>query len=122
MLQMLLRREVRYVVAVVSRWFGGTKLGAGGLIRAYGSVYEKAGHWPGSFAAGDPATGLLVDEAQWGFDCTRFDSTFDQYSASDNANNPLAGQIYMLIYADAQAHSDVYFAGRIFRVEPGTTT
>lgn len=38
MLQMLLRRDVRYVVAVVTRYFGGVKLGAGGLIRAYGGV------------------------------------------------------------------------------------
>lgn len=42
MLRMLLRREVRYTVAVVTRWFGGTKLGAGGLIRAYGGVVGQA--------------------------------------------------------------------------------
>lgn len=36
MLQMLLRRDMRYVVAVVTRYYGGVKLGAGGLIRAYG--------------------------------------------------------------------------------------
>lgn len=42
MLQMLTRREVRNVVAVVSRWFGGTKLGAGGLIRAYGGAVGAA--------------------------------------------------------------------------------
>lgn len=42
MLQMLVRREMRYAVAVVSRWFGGTKLGAGGLIRAYGGAVGEA--------------------------------------------------------------------------------
>lgn len=42
MLRMLLRREVRFTVAVVARWFGGTKLGAGGLIRAYGGVVGEA--------------------------------------------------------------------------------
>ncbi|MEV4435012.1 YigZ family protein [Streptomyces sp. NPDC049555] len=42
MLQMLLRREMRYVVAVVTRYFGGVKLGAGGLIRAYGGVVGEA--------------------------------------------------------------------------------
>ncbi|MDT0265901.1 YigZ family protein [Streptomyces sp. DSM 44915] len=42
MLNMLLRREVRFVVAVVTRYFGGTKLGAGGLIRAYGGAVGTA--------------------------------------------------------------------------------
>lgn len=42
MLQMLVRREVRYVAAVVTRYYGGVKLGAGGLIRAYGGVVGEA--------------------------------------------------------------------------------
>lgn len=42
MLQMLTRREIRYAVAVVTRYFGGTKLGAGGLIRAYGGAVGEA--------------------------------------------------------------------------------
>jgi uncharacterized YigZ family protein len=42
MLQMLLRRDMRYVVAVVTRYFGGVKLGAGGLIRAYGGAVGEA--------------------------------------------------------------------------------
>ncbi|MDF3291852.1 YigZ family protein [Streptomyces silvisoli] len=42
MLQMLTRRDVRYAVAVVTRYFGGVKLGAGGLIRAYGGSLGAA--------------------------------------------------------------------------------
>ncbi|MFD5556579.1 YigZ family protein [Streptomyces sp. NPDC127068] len=42
MLQMLLRRDVRYAVAVVTRYYGGVKLGAGGLIRAYGGAVGEA--------------------------------------------------------------------------------
>lgn len=42
MLQMLMRRDVRYVVAVVTRYYGGIKLGAGGLIRAYGGAVGEA--------------------------------------------------------------------------------
>lgn len=37
MLETLLRRGVADAVAVVTRYFGGVKLGAGGLVRAYGS-------------------------------------------------------------------------------------
>lgn len=35
MLEILKKRELKNVVAVVTRYFGGKKLGAGGLIRAY---------------------------------------------------------------------------------------
>jgi uncharacterized YigZ family protein len=42
MLQMLLRRDIRYAVAVVTRYYGGVKLGAGGLIRAYGGAVGAA--------------------------------------------------------------------------------
>ena len=31
-------RKLRQTVVVVTRWFGGTKLGAGGLVRAYGGA------------------------------------------------------------------------------------
>ncbi|MFJ7266854.1 YigZ family protein [Streptomyces sp. NPDC099050] len=42
MLQMLTRRDIRYAAAVVTRYYGGVKLGAGGLIRAYGGVVGEA--------------------------------------------------------------------------------
>lgn len=35
-------RQLTYVVAVVTRWFGGTKLGVGGLVRAYGGAAGAA--------------------------------------------------------------------------------
>ncbi|MBC3191226.1 YigZ family protein [Pseudonocardia sp. C8] len=41
MLEVLTRRELTDVVAVVSRWFGGTKLGAGGLVRAYSGALSE---------------------------------------------------------------------------------
>ncbi|GAB3779621.1 YigZ family protein [Nocardioides ungokensis] len=49
MLEVLRGREVSDVVAVVTRWFGGTLLGAGGLVRAYGDAVR----------AGLDATGTL---------------------------------------------------------------
>lgn len=42
MLEILLKRELKNVVAVVTRYFGGIKLGAGGLIRAYGGSVNRA--------------------------------------------------------------------------------
>lgn len=42
MLAALRGRGITDVVAVVSRWFGGTLLGTGGLIRAYGDSTEAA--------------------------------------------------------------------------------
>lgn len=42
MLEVLIRRDLTDTVAVVTRWFGGTKLGAGGLVRAYGRAVSEA--------------------------------------------------------------------------------
>lgn len=42
MLEIFLKRELKNVAAVVTRYFGGTKLGAGGLIRAYGGAVNEA--------------------------------------------------------------------------------
>ena len=42
MLEVLRRNEITGVVAVVSRYFGGVLLGAGGLERAYGSAESAA--------------------------------------------------------------------------------
>ncbi|QMU96050.1 DUF1949 domain-containing protein [Microbacterium esteraromaticum] len=42
MLEVLRRRELTDVVAVVTRWFGGIKLGAGGLVRAYSSAVSES--------------------------------------------------------------------------------
>jgi uncharacterized YigZ family protein len=42
MLEVLMKRDLLSVIAVVSRYFGGTKLGAGGLVRAYGGSLAKA--------------------------------------------------------------------------------
>lgn len=41
MLEVLRRRELTDVVAIVTRYFGGIKLGAGGLVRAYSSAVSE---------------------------------------------------------------------------------
>lgn len=40
--QVLLGVQITNVLAVVTRYFGGTKLGKGGLIRAYGGIIQEA--------------------------------------------------------------------------------
>ncbi len=42
MLAQLAGRDAVDIVAVVCRWFGGTKLGVGGLVRAYGGSLRDA--------------------------------------------------------------------------------
>lgn len=42
MLEVLTRRDLQEVMGVVVRYYGGTKLGAGGLVRAYGGTLAKA--------------------------------------------------------------------------------
>ncbi|WP_243290271.1 YigZ family protein [Bacillus sp. FJAT-47783] len=41
MLEVLKKRQLKDTVAVVTRYFGGIKLGAGGLIRAYGKAVSE---------------------------------------------------------------------------------
>lgn len=47
MLEIFLKRDLKNVAAVVTRYFGGTKLGAGGLIRAYGGAVNDAVNYIG---------------------------------------------------------------------------
>ena len=42
MLTVLLHSGVGEIVAVVTRWYGGTKLGTGGLVKAYGGAVQLA--------------------------------------------------------------------------------
>lgn len=42
MLTVLLHSEIGEIVAVVTRYYGGTKLGTGGLVRAYSGSVKKA--------------------------------------------------------------------------------
>jgi|GEM_PF-54713 len=65
MLQALIQRDMTNITAVVTRYFGGIKLGAGGLIRAYsGAVLEALNLAP-----------LMTYTA---FDKIRFQITYDE--------------------------------------------
>lgn len=56
MLEALRGADLTDVVAVVTRWFGGTLLGTGGLVRAYGDAVRQA------VASASIATMRLVEE------------------------------------------------------------
>lgn len=58
MLEVLRGREVSDVVVVVTRWFGGVLLGAGGLVRAYGDAVRA-----GLDEAGTLRRSLVVEHA-----------------------------------------------------------
>lgn len=94
-----------------------------GLIRGWGTGTAKAGYWPGSSQTpGDQPTGLLVDEGKFEFNpyTDPFSNNFiNPYSTIQKSQTP--GFIYCMIYCDAQGPEPVYFAGRMFRVEPGSS-
>ena len=60
MLEVLRGAGVSDVAAVVTRWFGGTLLGAGGLVRAYGDAVRAA-----LAEAGHPAPGPASPSWPW---------------------------------------------------------
>jgi len=60
MLEVLLKRDLDHVVVVCVRWFGGTKLGAGGLVRAYGGTAAKALDAAGTRFVPDTRRGRVI--------------------------------------------------------------
>jgi uncharacterized YigZ family protein len=56
MLEVLQKRELDFVLAVVTRYYGGTKLGAGGLVRAYSGSLSKALDEAGVFVVRETVT------------------------------------------------------------------
>ena len=83
MLEVLKKNELRYVAAVVTRYFGGTKLGAGGLIRAYSRSVSTA----------LKDLGIVVRSLQTKVGC------IVSYAASGKLENFLAQSPYTLIEA-----------------------
>lgn len=59
MLEVLLKRDLDRVAVVCVRYFGGTKLGAGGLVRAYGGTVAKALDAAGATLVHDTAALLI---------------------------------------------------------------
>lgn len=91
-----------------------------GFVMGWGNYFELAGYSPGLSSRGAPVSGKLEDEQPWSFDTSSMPG-FDKYNPANNANNAGAGVMYIMVYADAQLSQDVYFLGRFFRQEPGTS-
>lgn len=80
MLEIFLKRDLKNVVAVVTRYFGGKKLGAGGLIRAYGGAVNDA----------VDAVGIIEKQVQLLIDVTV------SYSLSGSVENSLRESDYTI--------------------------
>jgi uncharacterized YigZ family protein len=79
-LEVLKKRDLRDTVVVVTRYFGGIKLGAGGLIRAYGKATSE----------GLDAVGIVERKL------TRVMETTIDYTWLGKVENELRGSIYQI--------------------------
>ena len=88
------------------------------LIIGWGNYWEPAGYSPGRFSRGAARTGMLVDETTWTWDTS---AQLDLQSPENNALDEYTGMLFLMIYCDEQLNDPVYFLGRFFRQEPGTS-
>lgn len=84
----------------------------------WGNYYEPAGYSPGRFSRGAARTGMLVEEEEWSWDLT---GTLDLIEPEKNAQEEYAGMLSVMIFCDEQGPEPVYFMGRFFRTDPGTS-
>src|SRR5699024_8996911 len=96
MLEVLKRQTLKNTAVVVTRYFGGTKLGAGGLIRAYGSTTSET----------IKATGIVKRQLMQGFSVTidytllgMLENAFHQSNHIVDSINYLE-QVEFIVYAD----------------------
>lgn len=106
MLEVLHKNNLTNVVAVTTRYFGGTKLGAGGLIRAYASSISEALHAIG-IVIGEPymTTTLTVSYANHGA-VTNFLTNAPQYQLTDTAFTENVTLTIMVKEADVDTFSE----------------
>ena len=95
MLEVLRRRDLTDVVAVVTRYFGGVKLGAGGLVRAYSSAVSEALDLA-ALVRRESLTQVTVDVPH--ADAGRFDNLLRDWAAHHGATlgNPRYGALATL--------------------------
>ncbi|QDI91830.1 YigZ family protein [Salicibibacter halophilus] len=97
MLNVLIKQELKNTAVVVTRYFGGIKLGAGGLIRAYGnSVTEAITHI--GIVQRQPVQKFIVTIA---------------YDLLGKIENELRESSYTLLSIDYGTHVDIHVAVNI---------
>lgn len=87
------------------------------LVIGWGNYDQPAGYWPGLYSAGAKATGLLVDESTWNWDCSANEPNYDHLA---KAGKEAASVITLYLMAYAEYTETVYIGGRLYRQEPGT--
>ncbi len=98
------------------------------FIVGWGTEEQPAGYSPNRKSDGADPTGLLIDESSWSWNMTQqrsgnFDGFWDEdiedRKKRDNNNRRVeARSLWVHVYAEHT--DDVYFIGRIYRLEPGT--
>lgn len=87
MLDVLVGSGVGDIMVVVSRWFGGIKLGKGGLVRAYGdAVKQLLDHAP------------RVEKIDWAIVTLRFD--YDKQRAVDHVHARVSAEVQKSAFAE----------------------
>lgn len=126
MLEVLKRNNLTYIMAVTVRYFGGTKLGAGGLIRAYSTAVSEALNHATLIAN---ATQMVIELT---LDYSQID-TFNYYlqqtdipiTVMDTQYTDKVSQTLALYLNDIdQVHNDLteQFSGQVDWVEMGEQT
>lgn len=87
------------------------------MVIGWGNALQRAGHSPGLYSEGYPATGLLVDDSTWNFDNMN-NPDFDKNAVPGARQPASAVTLYGAFYAST--NKSVYFTGRMYRAEPGT--
>jgi hypothetical protein len=87
-----------------------------GFLVGWGNFYEPAGYSPGRATRGNDRTGMLRDEATWGFDQSQY---LDKRADANFQNNVDEAMASVMIYCDDQEDEPIFFMGRFFRQEPG---
>jgi hypothetical protein len=97
------------------------------IIVGWGNDGQRAGFSPARDSDGASATGLLIDQSPWSWNLAQQQQDFDHRHADTGADKDYRNQqnkkkanvaCWVAVYAEHT--EDVYFIGRVYRLEPGS--